>query len=279
MASEPEPAWKTYIDEETLLGVAESLVNQCQTFDESDDGSDDNDEPIDLFGSEPQMVALVVSVREPEKKASNKATRLPLPHSIYGVEGQEICLFVKDPEDDIREQLIEENIQGLTEVMGISRLRNEYRTNAKKRELAKQFDLFLTDMRIIPLLHPLLGKTFFLRKKHPFKCKIGKDRKCLAERIKKLRDSTYLHTSKGPTRLIKIGWTNFETNQLVENIASVLNNFPGDFNNISHLSLKTPDSPDFPFYVYYEVEDMDISENEAKTENEGKTEKEDETML
>lgn len=262
MATQPEDPWRSYFNEEIIKGAAEALICQYGTI---DDGEDESEEPeegeaLDIFGNEPQLVAMIISLREPEKKASNKAHRIPIPHSIYGVEGQEVCLFVKDPEDEIREELIEKNIQGLTEVMGITRLRDDYRTHAQKRELAKQFDLFLTDDRIIPLLHPLLGKAFFLRKKHPIRCKIGKDG--LAERIKSLRDSTYLHSGNGPTRLIRVGWTNFESAQLVENIASVLDNFPGSFDDISHISIKTPTSPDFPIYVYYQIEGMEIEGSE-----------------
>lgn len=184
---------------------------------------------------------------------------MSLKHSIYGCRNQEICLFVKDPEDDIRSRLESKGIEGLTEIMGLKRLRDEYRRTADKRNLAKQYDLFLADERIIPMLHTYLGKSFFLRKKHPFK--VNCKRQNLAERICVLRDSTYLHIAKGPTRLIRVGWSNWEDHQLADNIEMVLDSVPIDFTNISQISLKTASSPNFPIFNLIE-EDMEVEDEE-----------------
>lgn len=52
------------------------------------------------------------------------------------------------------------------QVIAISKLRTEHKQFEDKRELLSNFDLFLADDRIIPLLPPLLGIKFFKKKKY-----------------------------------------------------------------------------------------------------------------
>jgi ribosome biogenesis protein UTP30 len=54
-------------------------------------------------------------------------------------------------------------------VLGISKLRNEYKPFEAKRQLCQMYDLFLADDRVVPLLPKLLGKKFYETKKKPAK--------------------------------------------------------------------------------------------------------------
>jgi len=240
MTNTQECKWAKVIEAKHI----ETACAKCLEFLEKERSEDDLLEDV-------EFLSLIVTVKEPERKASNKAHRLPLKHSIYACDDQEICLFVKDPEDDLREKLDDKKIEGMTEVMGLTRLRNEYRSSRQKRELSKQYALFLADERIIPMLPQYLGKIFFLRKKHPFKVRVTS--KDLPERICKLRDSTYLHTSKGPTRLIKVGRSNWKGKQIADNIKFVLDALPISMTNISSVSVKTSKSPNFPIFQLTEV--------------------------
>ena len=53
------------------------------------------------------------------------------------------------------------------QVLGISKLRNNYKAHEQKRKLCDSYDLFLADNRVIPILPKLIGKTFFSKKKQP----------------------------------------------------------------------------------------------------------------
>ena len=53
----------------------------------------------------------------------------------------------------------------LAQVIGLSKLRTNYREYDAKRKLCDSYDLFLADLRILPYLPRLLGKKFFEKKK------------------------------------------------------------------------------------------------------------------
>jgi len=50
-------------------------------------------------------------------------------------------------------------------VIGLSKLRSNYKTYESKRKLVATYDLFFAEKAILPMLSPLLGKAFFVRKK------------------------------------------------------------------------------------------------------------------
>ena len=54
-----------------------------------------------------------------------------------------------------------EDKAGIAKVLGVSKLRNNYKPHEAKRKLCDSYDLFLADERVIPVLPKLLGKTFF----------------------------------------------------------------------------------------------------------------------
>jgi ribosome biogenesis protein UTP30 len=53
-------------------------------------------------------------------------------------------------------------------VLGVSKLRSNYKTYEARRKLFKSFDLFLADRRVLLLLPALLGKPFYEKKKCVF---------------------------------------------------------------------------------------------------------------
>lgn len=44
----------------------------------------------------PSLPQTIVLKKIPQKPRNDKPYRLPIPHSLYSIEGSEICLFVKD---------------------------------------------------------------------------------------------------------------------------------------------------------------------------------------
>ncbi len=79
-------------------------------------------------------------------------------------------------------------------VIGISKLRSKYKPFEAKRQLCASYDLFLADERVIELLPPLLGKTFFGKKKHPIPIDLKKDPQVEYQRI---LSSAYVYFNKG----------------------------------------------------------------------------------
>jgi hypothetical protein len=54
------------------------------------------------------------------------------------------------------------------QVIGLAKLRANYKQFEAKRKLSSSYDLFLSDARILPILPRLLGKSFFKKKKSVF---------------------------------------------------------------------------------------------------------------
>ena len=51
-------------------------------------------------------------------------------------------------------------------VIGVSKLRDNYKPYEAKRKLCASYDMFLADDRVVPLLPRLLGKKFYETKKY-----------------------------------------------------------------------------------------------------------------
>eukprot|EP01006_Ploeotia_vitrea_P034714 TRINITY_DN65790_c6_g1_i3.p1 TRINITY_DN65790_c6_g1~~TRINITY_DN65790_c6_g1_i3.p1 ORF type:complete len:121 (-),score=77.07 TRINITY_DN65790_c6_g1_i3:39-401(-) len=117
---------------------------------------------------------------------------------MYGRDGQSVCVFVKDAkegEEDVKEKVEEAHIGNVEQVLTVSELRREFKQYKDQRALLASYDLFLADERILRLLPALIGKKFFLRKKHPAAVRLSKAD--FAKEIVEARDSTFLYMSKG----------------------------------------------------------------------------------
>lgn len=83
--------------------------------------------------------------------------RLPrtLAHSLFDDKtGADVLLFAKDPVQTTETLLEKHDIKGNVSIMGISKLKNEYKEYEKKRQLALSYDLFLADDRYVKRLAP-----------------------------------------------------------------------------------------------------------------------------
>eukprot|EP01051_Picozoa_sp_SAG22_P029964 SAG22_NODE_11367_length_488_cov_1.010283_1_plen_153_part_01 len=115
--------------------------------------------------SDDAVISLIVGMKDFPKKKRSKAHLISLPHSMH--EDSEICLIVKDPQKAIKQRLEKDPIDGVVKVIGLSKLRKNYKTFEAKRNLCDGYDLFLADRSVLPMLPRLLGKTFFSKKKQP----------------------------------------------------------------------------------------------------------------
>jgi ribosome biogenesis protein UTP30 len=75
---------------------------------------------------------------------------------------------VKDPEGEghkaAKKKVADMEVCGVAKVLGISKLRNNYKPHEAKRQLCDSYDLFCADARVLPILPKLLGKSFFKNK-------------------------------------------------------------------------------------------------------------------
>lgn len=53
----------------------------------------------------------------------------------------------------------------MIKVIGVTKLRKEFKSHEAKRQLCDSYDFFLADDRVLPALPKVLGKAFFQKKK------------------------------------------------------------------------------------------------------------------
>lgn len=99
---------------------------------------------------------------------------IKVPHPFQGEtkDDTRVCIFVKDPSRAIKDQLAELKVPAIAKVIGISKLRKEFKQFKDKRKLMNDYDLFLADLRVYKMLPEALGKEFYQKKKYPCPLKI-----------------------------------------------------------------------------------------------------------
>ena len=110
-----------------------------------------------------KVLSLVVGMKEQPRKERTKAYPIRIPHSLHAE--SEICILVKDPQKKLKERLESEPVDGVVKIIGLRKLRDNYKTFEAKRNLCDSYDLFMADRRILPMLPKLLGNSFFQKKK------------------------------------------------------------------------------------------------------------------
>lgn len=144
--------------------------------------------------------------------------------------------------------------------------------------MLSQFDLFLADDRILPMLTKALGKTFLKAKKQPVPIKLDQ-RHSLAKQVARARDSAFLVGSYGDCWAVKLANTAMTEDQVVENlmagITAVVEKIPQKWKNIKTINIKSASSVALP--VYSNIGDLprpprppaDKAGEEAKETEEG----------
>ena len=155
-----------------------------------------------------------------------RPTPRPLQMSVpapFNTEGHDTraCLIVKDPEEHFRSQISSLNIPCVAEVIGFDRLKRDFRQFQDKRQLLRDFDLFLADIRVYKMLPALLGKEFYQKKAYPCPIKVH-DQKDLAATLNAATSSAYFTMGNGPNYSAKIGRISQDAKDIAKNSETVL---------------------------------------------------------
>ncbi|GMI03021.1 hypothetical protein TrVE_jg9734 [Triparma verrucosa] len=218
----------------------------------------------DLLASEDEGVSDYVmasfQLQKIPAQGSPKPIRIEVPHRVLTSESVEdeafeVCLIVKDESKAWVKALIEStpSISYVTKVLTLSKLRSDFGTFQQRRELLQQYDFFLADDRILPMVGAKLGKNFFQAKKQPVAVKLTR-KESLPMTIARALDSTYLFISTGPCLTVKCGRAStLSEKKLVENILAVVENcvkkIPGKWGNIREIGIKCGQSASVPVYA------------------------------
>ncbi|KAJ3688134.1 hypothetical protein LUZ61_017298 [Rhynchospora tenuis] len=218
-------------------------------------------------GSKPQlllddrddfMVLLLALHRVPSKDRTNPFF-LPIPHSLFPLSdptlSPSVFLIIDDrakdspPPSKFLEEAKESNLP-VSEVIGISTLRTDYKPFESRRKLCGSHDLFIADKKILPLLSRLLGKHFFQKKKNPLP--VNFSRAGWKDQIKRILNSTFFYLRSGTCCAIRVGRLSMEVDQIVDNVVAAVDEavekIPKKWGNVRSLHLKAVDSVALPIY-------------------------------
>jgi len=182
------------------------------------------------------------------KAKADKPIPLDLPHPVAKLDDVELCLITKDPQREFKDKLAAQSVRA--KVIGISKLKNKYVPFEAKRQLCAAFDVFVADSRVLPMLPPLLGKTFFKKRKQPVSINLKK--KDLRAELEKVCGGSLYRHSAGTSNSFKVGKTSQGANELVDNVVAAVEQAvaltPKKWSNVQALHLRSTNSVALPFY-------------------------------
>lgn len=210
-----------------------------------------------------------LSLSEVPRHPHSRPIRIDIPHPLYRLpnlcktqskitdnyeEQVSVCIIVKDTSKKWIKELIDlypKQLHYIKKVLSISSLRKKYVTYSNRRELLCQFDMFLADDRILPMLGKLLGKNFFKVKKHPVPIKITR-KEALPLAVERCLRATYMFINPGTCITIRAGNTGMPNDIIRANILAIITNavakLPRKWDILSSILVKTPHSVSLPVY-------------------------------
>lgn len=204
-----------------------------------------------LFGDSSDTMNLYFTLGQIPDKRKLKPVMIPLPHPMYD-DKSEICFLCKDPQKKYKELLMQTHkIPGVTKVIGVDKLKRNYKTLDLKRKLADSFDLFLCDQAIMEMMPKILGSTFLQRKKKiPIPVRLREA--APEEAIRRALGGTPLRIPSGPCLTVKIGRIGMDEDSIVANAAAVIGHVVKHLqqqdNPIQSINVKSTDSPALPIW-------------------------------
>ncbi|PLW16382.1 hypothetical protein PCANC_04156 [Puccinia coronata f. sp. avenae] len=216
----------------------------------------------DQIGSNERFLNLVISLKRIVPRPKHKPIKITLSNPLYDPRVSPVCLIVKDPQREYKDLLEEKNIQFISKVVGITKLKGKHSSYEARRLLLSNHALFLADERVISVLPGLLGAKFFKTNKLPIPVDVTHPETLKAE-LEKTIGNTTLRISSGNCLTIKFAdLSRHSADQIQSNIVDVLGQLGkkiplGGWNNIQAVHIKTGTSTSLPIWLA----PLDDSEN------------------
>lgn len=261
------PPPETLVDKSNLIaGVTGLRKLLSQTNNVNKDGFKDL---LEEETDDAQILLQIICLKMPKPNREGKVRpitiKVPFPHTITD-DSTEVILITPDIEKGLnvdhentlhkyKDLLLEHGAVGLVnEIIPLRQLKVEYKEYEAKRSLANRVDVVLCDASVIRLVPTFLGKHFYSKNKHPVQVDLKV--KEVSKEIQRALSQGQLHlSSQGNTSNIKVGRLGMPDEEVAANIISVVSkisqHFPGGWENIQRLSIKTAKSKAIPVYASY----------------------------
>eukprot|EP01095_Lingulamoeba_sp_RSL-Kostka_P006237 TRINITY_DN194_c3_g1_i1.p1 TRINITY_DN194_c3_g1~~TRINITY_DN194_c3_g1_i1.p1 ORF type:complete len:373 (-),score=155.66 TRINITY_DN194_c3_g1_i1:253-1344(-) len=189
-----------------------------------------------------EFIYLQIALKKiPVHQRKGKPQPITIPNRILP-EDAEVCLLVKDPQKTYKVAVEENDVDSVKKVIGLTKLRKNYKTFEKKRNLCASYDIFMCDEDLIRMIPKVLGKPFYSKKKQPVVLK-RLTTENLKSKVEESLNKTYMFVGYGHSLFIKIGRTDMEANEVSDNIVEGMKDIVKYF--AKHKVSKRSDRPDY----------------------------------
>ena len=220
----------------------------------------------DLLTDDHQFININIEVNKLPELETLRVVSIPIPFPIYSKAfNSRVFLIVKDPQRDMKERLDQAGVSHLpiSKVCAISKISKNYNQFKDRRELLRQFDLFVADVRVVNMLPERLGKYFFEKKKIPALVNLDENVK---ESLESVISSTFLVSAKGPVFNIKVARASMPISEITANLEAVVKAIPNILpgvgkDNIRRIEIKGEVTPALPIYNF--LTDFEIKSYKA----------------
>ncbi|KAL4803208.1 electron transfer flavoprotein alpha-subunit [Aspergillus unguis] len=246
-----------------------------------------------------------------------KPGKISIPHSLNASPALSICLIVADPQRAVKNIVADPSFpqhlaSRIDKVIGYSKLKDRYKSFETRRQLLSEHDVFLADDRIVMRLVNTLGKVFYKSSKRPIPVQLAQIEKVDGKRVKKEKpvanaakkpedenkisafassaivakeiekalNSAPVHLAPATTAAVRVGSSNFTSEQLAENVEAVVKGLTDKYvtkgwRNIKALHVKGANTMALPIWLASElwVEETDVVEAVEDEEADGKNKK------
>ncbi|KAF5270193.1 hypothetical protein FQR65_LT05673 [Abscondita terminalis] len=218
-----------------------------------------NEKKVELFDEDLPIFLQVVCVKVPQ--CPIRYLRFHLNNSLV-TKSSEICLIVadeakrRDHENTIEHYenlLSEKGITNIKTIIPFNQFKYEHSSQFElKRKLLNLYDYFLVDARVGNPVCKRMGSIFYENRKIPTSVKMNTVNlkqhfdNCLRKSVMKIH-------GKGDTYTVKVGHTGMKFGKVASNIIGIAKEmdelFPGGFENVRSLGVKTDKSILVPVYL------------------------------
>lgn len=215
----------------------------------------------DILLNENEFISINIEVNRLPELSTLRVVAIPLPFPIYAKKyNSRVFLIVKDPQRAMKEKIdsLELSDLPLSKICGISKLGKNYTQYKDRRELIRQYDLFLADVRVFNMLPDRLGKYFYEKKRIPALISLDED---IPNAIRTAVSSTFLISARGPIFTIKVGRSSMSSTEILQNIEAVISSIPNILpgvtqKDIRRIEIKGEVTTSLPIYNYLSAEEI-----------------------
>lgn len=220
-----------------------------------------------------------------------KPSKINVPHSLNASPELSVCIFAADPQRSLKDAIANDAFPPqlatrITKVIGLTKLKANYKSFEQRRALRDEHDIFLADDRIINRLPDTLGKIFYksttkrpvpirieqLDRVEGKRVKASKDNKksdnerhakvaapgVVAKEITRAIDAVPIHMKPGTGVAVRVALSTFSPEQVTANVQAVVESIidkhiAKGWRNIKSIHIKSPTSTALPVWLSDEL--------------------------